>query len=221
MGFFRRLFDLDKSRNNALRSIASELNLKFTDHNDTGMHAQLSEFKLFDFGASPKITNVMTESMLNSENHVFDYEYVVSTGKSSKIFKQTVLFINSKELSLPQFYQKPENILTKFLALLGFDDIDFIRFPEYSNKYNLKGEYEEVIRYYFSKDVLELLTQQKDLYMEGMNYYLILYQNDKLCPPEQIKSFRNLGLMLYKLFLMRTKEDEERPDGENLIGLIK
>jgi hypothetical protein len=221
MGFLRRLFDNDKSRNNAMRTIASELNLKFTDLNDTGMHAQLSEFKLFDFGSSPKISNIMTESMLNSENYVFDYEYVVSTGKSSKIYKQTVFFINSKELSLPQFYQKPENILTKFLALLGFDDIDFINFPEYSDKYNLKGEYEDVIRYYFSKDVLELLTLQKDLYMEGMNYYLILYQIDKICSPTQIKSFRNLGLMLYKLFLMKSKDNEEGSDGTNLIGLVK
>ncbi len=219
MGFLRRLFENDKTRNMKMHSVSSELNLKFTDKNDTGMHQQLSEFKLFDFGASRKITNVMTESMLNSENHVLDYEYVVSTGKSSKIFKQTVLFINSKELSLPQFYQKPENILTKFLALLGFDDIDFAKFPEYSDKYNLKGEYEEVIRYYFSKEVLDILSTQKDLYMEGMNYYLILYQQDKLCPPEQLKSFRNLGLMLYKLFLLRSK-NADGADGKDLRGLI-
>jgi hypothetical protein len=220
MGFIRRIFKSDKGRNQSMRSAAVDMNLKFADLNDTGMHKQLSEFKLFRTGGSPKITNVISETGLNSENHLFDYEFVISTGKSSKTFKQTVLFINSKNLSLPQFYQKPESIFTKLFALLGFDDIDFSNFPEYSDRYHLKGEYEEVVRYYFSKEVLELLTAQKDLYVEGMNYYLILYQHDKLCPPSQLKTFRNLGLMLYKLFQLRSEQTKDDGDVQDLSGLI-
>jgi hypothetical protein len=42
-----------------------------------------------------------------------------------------------------------------------------------------------------------------------MNYYLILYQKNKLCPPEQLNTFRNLGLILHKLFIKRTDNIKE------------
>lgn len=210
MGFLRRLFKNGKARNQKMRNIAAELNFHFSDLNDTGLFQQLSEFKLFNHGKSPKITNVLSSEVnINTECHVFDYSYIISTGKSSHEYNQTVLFINSKELSLPQFYQRPETIFTKLLSFLGYSDINFENFPEYSRNYHLKGEFEDVIRSYFSKDVLNLLTAQKDLYMEGMNYYLILYQKGELCQPGQLNSFRNLGLMLYHLFLLQSKANTE------------
>lgn len=208
MNFFKKFFYPNKARVQALKNLTKELNLQFIENEDTGLVQQLSEFKLFKKGSSKKINNLIIQSELNLKNQVFDYQYTISTGKSSKTFRQTVLFIDSRELSLPQFYQKPENFLNKLLAFLGFEDIDFIHFPEYSDKYHLNGEYEEVIRHYFTKEVLELLTTQKDLYMEGMNYYFILYQYDTLCSVDNIDAFRNLGIMLYQLFLLRSKENE-------------
>jgi hypothetical protein len=210
MGFISRLFENQKGRTQKMKGVAAEMSMAFTELNDTGLHQQLSEFKLFKKGLHRKIRNLMMESLIDSECMIFDYEYVISSGHARRCFKQTVFFINSKSLSLPQFYQKPETIFTKLLALAGMQDINFENFPDYSGKNYLKGEYEEVIRYYFSKDVLELLTNHKDLYVEGMNYYLILYQHDKLCTPSQIKAFKDLGSMLYKMFLLRS--DASRND---------
>ncbi len=209
MGLFDKIFSSEKARKQKMLSVSTELELDFMEKQDFGMHQQLGEFKLFQVGGSRKVSNVLSAPGLGFENHLFDYKYVISTGNSTKVFNQTVFFINSKELSLPQFYQKPESIFTKLLSILGFDDIDFYNHETYSDLYHLKGEYEEVIRYYFSKEVLDLLTSQKEMYLEGMNYYLILYQRNKLCPPEQIRSFRNFGLMLHKLLLLRSKEINE------------
>jgi hypothetical protein len=209
MGLFDKFISSDKKRNITLRDLSKSMGLSFEHKHDYGMHQQLSEFRLFKVGGSREVLNVISEPGLGFENHLFDYKYVVSTGKTTQIFKQTVLFINSKKLSLPEFYQKPETIFTRLMAILGFDDIDFTNHEEYSKAYHLKGDYEEVIRYYFSDEVLDLLNAQKDLYVEGMNYYLILYQKNKLCPPEQLNTFRNLGLILHKLFIKRTDNIKE------------
>ncbi|HEX5624837.1 MAG TPA: hypothetical protein VFX48_02375, partial [Saprospiraceae bacterium] len=160
-------------------------------------------------GSRKTITSVCSEDSMAHQSQLFDYSYTISTGKSSIQYHQTVFFINSKQLALPQFHQKPETFFTRLWSALGMEDIDFNNFSEYSDRFHLKGPYEEVIRYYFSKEVLSLLSNQPPFYMEGMNYYFILYLHNKLCPPEQLTALRNLGMMLYELFKIRTQESEQ------------
>lgn len=208
MGLLNKLFGNEKQRSASYQVLANQLNLKYEPQNEFGLIKQLSDFGLFKIGSSQKILNVLIEKTFDSENYLFDYQYVVSTGKSAVRFEQTVFFINSKQLSLPQFVQKPETFFTKLMAYLGFDDIDFVKFPEYSDKFHLKGEYEEVIRFYFSEELLQLLSDQKSINMEAMNYYLILYHQNKLIHTSDLKAFRNLGMMLYNLFLIQSKKSD-------------
>lgn len=209
MGILNKLFGKEKQRSAYFQVLASQLNLKYEQQYDQGLIKQLSDFGLFKYGGSQKITNVLLEKAYDSENFLFDYQYVVSTGKSSVRFDQTVFFVNSKQLSLPQFVQKPESFFTNLMAYLGFDDIDFVKFPEYSDKFHLKGEYEEVIRYYFSEELLQLLSNQNSFNMEAMNYYFILYHQNKLINTTDLKAFRNLGMMLYNLFLIQSKKSDD------------
>lgn len=209
MGFLSKLFGNEEQRSAYYQVLASQLNLKYEQQNDLGLIKQLSDFGLFNFGSSQKISNVLIEKSLDSENYLFDYQYVVSTGKSSVRFEQTVFFVNSKQLSLPQFVQKPETFFTNLMAYLGFNDIDFAKFPEYSDKFHLKGEFEEVIRFYFSEELLQLLSDQKSFNMEAMNYYFILYHQNKLINTSELKAFRNLGMMLYNLFLLQSKKSDD------------
>jgi len=208
MGILNKLFGNEKQRSASYQVLANQLNLKYEPQNEFGLIKQLSDFGLFKIGSSQKISNVLIEKTFDSENYLFDYQYVVSTGKSAVRFEQTVFFVNSKQLSLPQFVQKPETFFTKLMAYLGFDDIDFVKFPEYSDKFHLKGEYEEVIRFYFSEELLQLLSDQKSFNMEAMNYYFILYHQNKLIHTSELKAFRNLGMMLYNLFLIQSKKSD-------------
>lgn len=208
MRIINKLFGNEKERSAAFQVLANQLNLKYESQNDFGLIKQLSDFGLFKYGSSQKISNLLTEKAFDSENYLFDYQYVVSTGKSAVRFEQTVFFVNSKQLSLPQFVQKPESFFTNLMAFLGFDDIDFAKFPEYSDKFHLKGEYEEVIRFYFSEELLQLLSDQNSFNMEAMNYYFILYHQNKLIHTSELKAFRNLGMMLFNLFLIQSKKSD-------------
>ena len=105
MGLLNKLFGNEKQRSASYQVLANQLNLKYEPQNEFGLIKQLSDFGLFKIGSSQKISNVLIEKTFDSENYLFDYQYVVSTGKSAVRFEQTVFFVNSKQLSLPQFVQ--------------------------------------------------------------------------------------------------------------------
>ncbi|MBK8955428.1 MAG: hypothetical protein IPM34_07730 [Saprospiraceae bacterium] len=203
-----------EKRKSEMQQISVDFQWGYEKKGDPGDLEQLKHFKLFKYGHSRKALNLIKQTQNNIQHQIFDYEYVISTGNSSALFRQTVYFANSRSLTLPQFYQKPENFLEKLLAFLGMEDIDFEKFPEYSDKYHLKGEYESVIRYYFSPDILYLLSNQYKLSMEGMHFYFILYQHKKVIPGTQLASFKNLGMMLTELFLARSSEATKLLEGE-------
>lgn len=206
MSLLDKLIWNSAKRKQEMQQFSADINWSYDEIGNPGIIKQLEQFKLFKFGSSRKIKNLIYRQELQTSYQIFDYQYEINTGKSSHVYRQSVFFGDSKLLSLPQFYQKPEDFLEKLMQFLGLDDIDFEKFPEYSDKYHLKGEFESVIRYYFSEDILTLLSNQFRLHMEGMNYYFILYQNKKVIPAAQMTSFKNLGLMLSELFHARSSE---------------
>ena len=195
-------------RSQYIQRFAIEQDLEYMAQDKAGLLGQLNQFRLFKPGSRKLISDIAYKTLELGNFYQFDYHYTQSTGKSSVTHRQTVVYIESKELSLPQFYQKPENFFTRLGALLGFKDIDFINFTEYSDKFHLVGEFDSVVRYYFTDSVLNILTRQQDVYMEGMNYYFILYQFDILQKEEGLKAFKNLGMLLYDLFKSRSIESE-------------
>jgi hypothetical protein len=136
---------------------------------------------------------------------IFDYHYTVSSGNSAKTYRQTVVLIHSKNFSLPFFLVRPENVFDKIAAYLGWNDIDFEAFPEFSKKFFLKSEDKEYTRSFFESRMLRRFRFSNGWYMEGNNFYLISYLKDKLLKPSSIKDAYHKSIKIYNLL----KEDEE------------
>lgn len=186
-------------RQQSLSKVAFELNFDFLDKQDQSPLAYLKDFRLFREGGSKKAYHLMSkkDDLLESELRIFDYKYTISTGKSSHTYHQTVFFLQSKKLGLPQFFMSPETLFHRFKEYLGFrKDIDFAEFPKFSEQYYLHGEDPEYIRSAFDSRVLRLFTVEPDWHVEGVNYYLVFYRKHKLLPPREIKRFYELGLKL-------------------------
>jgi hypothetical protein len=209
MGIFSKFFQSDKHRVEALRSKAATMEMKFHLEDSHMLADQLSEFKLFNQGTSRKVKSVMTKSDGLESEFLFDYSYTIQAGNTRVKHNQTVLFLNSKKLSLPEFILKPENFFDKIISAFGYTDINFESHQEFSKKYNLKGEYEPLIRKYFNKSVLDLLTEHRDFTIEGMNYYFIFYKSKLLTNPNDIASFYQLGKMISELFTLQSELDKD------------
>ncbi|MDV7396619.1 hypothetical protein RZS08_34805, partial [Arthrospira platensis SPKY1] len=77
-----------------MQNVALQLGMKYQAADEWGVYRLLKDFRLFRRGGQRKITNLLSqrEGWLESEAYIFDYRYVISTGKSSRVYKQTVFF---------------------------------------------------------------------------------------------------------------------------------
>lgn len=191
-----------RSRN--MDELARKLGFSFNDDDDYGILAQLRDFKLFSEGRNRSIKRVMRKQhgLMEFDISIFDYRYTRWSGsknnKSKQVY-QTVFFMQSQQLSLPDLHLQPETIMHKIGELIGFKDIDFIRFPKFSGQYRLTGDDEEYIRHYFTDEVLNYFTINKGWTVEGLGFYLVIYRRGMLIPSAQIEEFYNKGQEVFAL----------------------
>lgn len=198
------MFGLSKKevlRQEKYRAFCSVRHMQYLDKDEFGTKAYLKGFELFKYG-NGKIRNLCQQksSSLDTEINVFDYSYAISTGKSSVKYDQTVFFVNSKKLGLPQFYMKPEHMGHRIAAFLGWEDIDFEKYPSFSEKYHLSGENEDFIRHAFNDYVLKFFSTTSGWTIEAVNYYLIFYSHNTLVPENVMYDFYRLGMGIFDLF---------------------
>ncbi len=190
-----------RERTEQLRAAAFELGMDFEEKDEYRMIALLRDFKLFRTGGRKTISNILTKtsSLMEEKINVFDYRYTISTGKSSHTYHQSVFFIQSKQLAMPQMLLKPEHFFHKIGAWLGMQDIDFEEHPEFSDRYLLQGEDEDRIRRTMSNEaVMRFFTVEKNWHLESIGFFLILYQDKKLIMPSHIKTLYGKGMKLYE-----------------------
>lgn len=191
-----------KTRSEELASMAFHWNMDFKLKDDTNLLPMLKHFKLFSIGSNKKIENIMCEmdEWMEEKIHIFDYQYTVSSGKSSRTYRQNVFFVSSKYLGIPSFRMRPENILHRIGSLFGMQDIDFESFPIFSNHYLLQGDDEDIVRSFFGENLLHFFSEKKGWHVEAVGYYFILYYNHKLLTPAEISNLKFTGQSMLKLF---------------------
>ncbi|NJC25555.1 hypothetical protein [Neolewinella antarctica] len=191
-----------RSRN--LAELAQQLNFSFSEEDDYGLLPQLRDFQLFSEGRNRSIKRVLRHQhgLMDFDIAIFDYSYTRWSGSKSnkdKQIYQTVFFVQSQQLGLPEMYLQPETLLHKLGELLGFKDIDFVRFPKFSGQYRLTGGDEEYIRHHFTDEVLNYFTVNKEWSVEGLGFYLLFYRKGWLIPSAEIERFYRRGREVFGL----------------------
>jgi hypothetical protein len=188
-----------KQRSAAMRQVAERLHMEFSEKDEWGLLAFLKGFELFQKGIGRRITNLMSKStgLLEEKIHLFDYQYTISTGKSSRTYRQSVFFVQSKNLGLPEMLLKPEHFFHKIGNLLGMQDIDFEEWPEFSNEFLVQGE-EWRIRRTISEELTRFFLVEKDWCLETVGYFLIFYRSDKIVAPKDLDQLFSKGMSLYE-----------------------
>lgn len=206
MSFWDKLTGNEGKRDIEFREFAFQNNLDFTLENDEGLIAQLNDFKLFKYGGDRTIKrNAFKKDLLDS-HYLFDYDYTVSTGKSSATYSQTVRFFDSKNLGIPQFKLKPEGFLSMISEWFGNRDIDFMSDADFSEMFHLSGEYESVIRTYFDEEVRRLCKYNNKFHIDGNNFYLCIYIQNKKLKHEELRAFFKLTTLIFEIFVIQSKK---------------
>ncbi len=194
----------DDERQALMRQTAHELEMKFTEKDEYGMIALLRDFQLFSVGGNKAITNLLTHTsqLMEDRVNIFDYQYTVRTGKTTVTYKQTVFFINSKRLAMPEMLLKPEHFFNRIGNWLGLQqDIDFEEHKDFSNNYLLQGEDEPQVRRTMNQEaIIRFFTIEKEWCLESIGFFMIFYQPKRLIPPHEIKYLHQRGMLLFDNF---------------------
>jgi hypothetical protein len=183
----------------ALEEVASKMGMTFVKEDEWGLRHRLKDFGLFKEGHSRTIFNLMQrkDAFLEEEFNIFDYKYTISANNYQKTFYQTVFFIKSHHLALPEFVLKPENFFHKIASYFGWQDIDFEESPEFSDSYLLRGKDESYIRQIIKEKVRYFFTLEKKYTLAGVGFYLIFYKQEELLSPAAIEQFYRKGMTVY------------------------
>ena len=193
-----------KKRTEQFALISAELKLNFFPKGSTSLFERLKPFHLFSKGWSRKIKNLMEGEANKVELAIFDYQYTTHGGQHPQTHRQSLLFIHSPKLYLPDFSLRPENVFHKIGGSFGYKDIDFETHPIFSKSYLLRGENEATIRGLFNNELLNFIQSQQKICIEGSGDKIIFYRHKSRVKPEEVESFMEEGFQVFDQFLRST-----------------
>ena len=195
---------IGKKRTEQFALISAELKLNFFPKGTTSLFERLKPFHLFSKGWSRKIKNLMEGEANKVELAIFDYQYTTHGGQHPQTHRQSLLFIRSPKLNLPDFSLRPENVFHKIGSAFGDKDIDFETHPIFSKSYLLRGDNEAAIRGLFNNELLNFIQSQQNISIEGSGDQLIFYRHKNRVKPEEVESFMEEGFQVFDQFLRST-----------------
>jgi len=195
---------MGKKRTEQFALISAELKLNFFPKGSTSLFERLKPFHLFSKGWSRKIMNLMEGEANMVELAIFDYQYTTHGGQHPQTHRQSLLFIRSPKLNLPDFSLRPENVFHKIGSAFGDKDIDFETHPIFSKSYLLRGDNEAAIRGLFNNELLNFIQSQQKISIEGSGDQLIFYRHKNRVKPEEVESFMEEGFQVLDQFLRST-----------------
>lgn len=202
--------ELPDSREGQLRAVAHRLGMTYRPVDEFNARNLLTEFQLFKRGRNRSIRNILEKQTedLDTKVQIFDYRFETGYKKTRRSWDQTVFFVESKKLAVPEFSMQPETVFNKLgTYLFKMQDIDFDKYPKYSDNYLLRGEDEHYIRFMMNDRLLQLFNSETGWYMEGINFYLILYKLNTRFKARSIRDFYQQGESIYQLIAKEMQWD--------------
>ena len=194
---------IERIRRAALKEKAMTLGFSYTPKAGVSEIISAQEFHLFNIGHNRKIKNMMQRTSDGMETRIYDYQYTTGGGQSSHTHIQTIFQFQSERLRLPSFILRPENVFHKIGQSFGYQDIDFESFPEFSDRYLLRGNDEALIRKLFNQEVITFFKSEKGIVVEGNNHVLIAYRTHKRVKPDDLFECYEKMRQIFSLFLRR------------------
>lgn len=163
----------------------------------------LRTFRFMGRGKRTRVKHVLYRTFPDQKAHVHLFDLSYYRGDNPK--RQTVFWIESNHLQLPDFFLRPEHYGHTVARFLGDRDIQFDRYPVFSRNYWVKGNQESEVRYLLHDDLLDYFSRRPGWFMEGAGREFILFKHRKKWPAKQLNSLMEIGLNVFDMILQRGK----------------
>ncbi len=185
-----------RERNRGMEEAARALGWSWTAEQPLEVIPGLERFGLFGQGHSRSIRNFIAGEKGGVRAAAFDYQFIIGAGKSQSVYRQSVVYLRSAPLALPEFSVRPENVFHRIGGVFGYGDIDFPDRPEFSRRCLLRGPDEAAVRAAFPAAVTGFFEGETRWCAEGMGEEIFLWRSGKLAAPGEIPGLLAAGMEL-------------------------
>lgn len=177
----------EQKRIKGLRDISAVLGFSFKDAPPSDFLSPVKELDIFSLGFLSNASNVLEKKVGSRTLKLFDYYYMVNSGKRRRFINQTIAWIQDDSCTVPSFKLRPEGILDKCANLIGFTDINFSHYPIFSKYYHLKGEDSDSLKNVFTPEVVRFLETDPTWSIETHQNSIVAYRPKKLVDHDEIQ----------------------------------
>jgi len=134
---------------------------------------------------------VMKDQYLSYETFLFDFCYVVSSGKTTRGVNQTVAAFHLPGANMPDFQLAPCSFEQKIGRFFGAKQLKFEANPIFSNRYVATGADLESAGRLFTPGVLSFFESHTNdlLTVEGYWDWIIVYRPEHRVKPAELGEF--------------------------------
>jgi len=194
----------ERQRAEALQQVALQMGLQYRAGEPDAPSAWRS-FNLFTHGHSRKVVHQLLGTTRHTPIQIFEYRYTTGSGKHRHTHHFAGIFFELQDVSLPAFHLRPEGLGDAIKSLFIGQDINFENRPQFSSKYQLRGQDETAVRTLFSERVLQAIeADSKEINLEANGNLLLFYRPRQTLDPETLQAFLEDGYRIYSLFYTRT-----------------
>ncbi len=203
-----------RRRRLALEQLAESIGFSFTAKPGDEIRFALPRFTMMQAGRQHRMQNLLSGSTETTQVMIFDWHYVVGSGKNAQNCVITVVAIQSAELRLPLWLCRPESVFDWFGLTFDGRDIDFEDHPVFSKKYHLHGNNEARLRRLFDTDVCTFFEEHPNSYAEATGPWLMYCRQGKKIAPNKVRDLLQDAFQLHVL-LKGEPGDAEDPARES------
>jgi len=186
----------EKKRREALRLIASQLGLSYSEARDYSLAQNYGFLDRLRAGSNRYAYNVMRgRASDGSPVCLFDYHYETtstdSEGKTKTHHHYYAAFTLTLPRSFPELIIEPEGFFDRIAQALGFDDIDF-ESHEFSRRYKVKSPDKKFAYDVCNAQMIDYLLAQEKLAIELEDNVLAMIYNGDMKPEYVIPHYERL-----------------------------
>ena len=179
-------------RQKNLGIIAEKFGLSY-QHEKKYNNSFLDEFVYFQTKKIEYIFNELKEK--NGEYQSFDVVFSEGEFIAKEVVRTTMLYIKVSK-GTPAFTLDKEGILERFYALAGYEDIDFERHKDFSNRFYLRGESPEKIKRFFTDDLIRFFESNPYFHVESNKKGVLVYNKERVASIKEVKGLIDFGVRL-------------------------
>ena len=190
-------------RQKRLENLATENNYQYNSQVDWNT-IYLKKFHFFEIRPIERKYNCLkgTFEDLNISWEISDITFNEGQAFTAETFNTTIMILKLNQ-KIPIFSMEKEGVLGKIfdkvMAFTGYKDIDFEMYPDFSNKFLLKGNNESEIRSFFKDEIIRFFENNHIYHLESNGESLIVFDKIKLARTDETIAFIKNGQELAKV----------------------